>query len=51
MKPYSLEEIETEKNNIFPFKKQHAPIENTYVNYLPHANPQPFGIPVHYPYQ
>eukprot|EP00347_Sterkiella_histriomuscorum_P015967 403355009 len=49
-KPYSLEEIETEKNTVYPFRKPQAPIENTYVNYLPHDPQMLMNTPMHYPY-
>ncbi len=40
MKPYTLDEVEIENNGIYPFRKAKAPIENTYVNVLPHSMPQ-----------
>ncbi|CDW76936.1 UNKNOWN [Stylonychia lemnae] len=38
-KPYTLEDVEIERNQVYPFNKPKAPIENTYINYLPHQNP------------
>ena len=38
-KPYSLDEVEKEGNGIYPFTKPQGPIENTFINVLPHSQP------------
>ncbi len=44
MKPYTLDEVEQQRNTCYPFTTKEGPIENTFVNVVPHTQPVPHGF-------